>query len=166
MACENTMYDWSGIYFQNILHASAKMTTAAFVFFMTAVTLGRFLGDAAVTRFGVKNILFYSGILITIGFLVCFILPYVYPTIFGYVLIGVGVSCVVPLVFSIAARSTKLSHGSALTSISTIGYLGFLLVPPMVGFISEYLSMKWAFLVMSLLGGLMIMMVNKIGENE
>lgn len=166
MACENTMYDWSGIYFQNILHASPKLTTAAFVFFMTAVTLGRFLGDYGVMRFGVKQILFYSGILITLGFSICFIMPYVYPTIFGYVLIGVGVSCVVPLVFSIAGRSTKLSSGSALTSISTIGYLGFLLVPPMVGFISEFLSMKWAFLVMALLGVLMILMVNKIGAEE
>lgn len=166
MACENTMYDWSGIYFQNILHASPKLTTAAFVFFMTAVTLGRFLGDYGVMRFGVKQILFYSGILITLGFFICFVLPYVYPTIFGYVLIGVGVSCVVPLVFSIAGRSTNWLDGSALTSISTIGYLGFLLVPPMVGFISEFLSMKWAFLVMALLGGLMILMVNKIGAEE
>ncbi|WP_431244650.1 hypothetical protein ACQ9BO_10475 [Flavobacterium sp. P21] len=104
--------------------------------------------------------------MITVGFGICFILPYVYPTIFGYMLIGFGVSCVVPLVFSIAGRSSKLSSGSALTSISTIGYLGFLLVPPMVGFISEYLSMKWAFLIMALLGVLMIFMVNKIGENE
>ncbi|KLT70203.1 MFS transporter [Flavobacterium sp. ABG] len=166
MACENTMYDWSGIYFQNILHASPKLTTAAFVFFMIAVTLGRFLGDYAVTKFGIKNILLNSGVFITVGFLICFLLPYIYPTIFGYVLIGVGVSCVVPLVFSIAGRSSKLSSGSALTSISTIGYLGFLLVPPMVGFISEYLSMKWAFLIMALLGGLMILMVNKIGEEE
>jgi MFS family permease len=166
MACENTMYDWSGIYFQNILHASPKLTTAAFVFFMTAVTLGRFLGDYAVMKFGIKHILLYSGIFITIGFLICFLLPFIYPTIVGYVLIGIGVSCVVPLVFSIAGRSTSLSSGSALTSISTIGYLGFLVVPPMVGFISEFLSMKWAFLVMAFLGGLMIFMVNKIGENE
>lgn len=166
MACENTMYDWSGIYFQNILHASPKLTTAAFVFFMTAVTAGRFLGDYAVTRFGIKNILFYSGIFITLGFLICFVLPYIYPTIVGYILIGIGVSCVVPLVFSIAGNSKSLSSGSALTSISTIGYLGFLIVPPMVGFISEFLSMKWAFLVMSLLGAIMIVMVNKIGEDE
>ncbi|MDX6181864.1 MFS transporter [Flavobacterium sp. Fl-77] len=166
MACENTMYDWSGIYFQNILHASPKLSTAAFVFFMTAVTLGRFLGDYGVMKFGIKQILFYSGILITLGFLVCFLLPFVYPTIFGYVLIGVGVSCVVPLVFSIAGKSKSLSSGSALTSISTIGYLGFLVVPPMVGFISEFLSMKWAFLVMAVLGGIMILMVNKIGEEE
>ncbi|WP_316635596.1 MFS transporter [uncultured Flavobacterium sp.] len=166
MACENTMYDWSGIYFQNILHASPKLTTAAFVFFMTAVTLGRFLGDYAVMKFGIKRILLYSGILISLGFFLCFILPYIYPTIFGYILIGIGVSCVVPLVFSIAGRSKNLSSGSALTSISTIGYLGFLIVPPMVGFISEYLSMKWAFLVMAFLGGLMILMVNKIGEEH
>jgi MFS family permease len=166
MACENTMYDWSGIYFQNVLHASSKLTTAAFVFFMTAVTLGRFFGDYAVQKLGVKRILFYSGIFITIGFLICFLFPFIYPTIFGYLLIGIVVSCVVPLVFSIAGQSKTLSNGSALTSISTIGYLGFLIVPPMVGFISEFLNMKWAFLIMACLGGLMIVMVNKIGEEE
>lgn len=162
MACENTMYDWSGIYFQNVLHASSKLTTAAFVFFMTAVTSGRFLGDRAVMKYGVKKMLLYSGILISSGFFICFILPYVYPTILGYVLIGLGVSCVVPLVFSIAGKSSKLSSGSVLTSISTIGYLGFLLVPPMVGFISEFLSMKWSFLIMAILGTVMIVMVTKI----
>lgn len=166
MACENTMYDWSGIYFQNILHASPKLTTAAFVFFMTAVTLGRFLGDYGVMKFGIKRILFYSGVFITLGFLICFVLPFIYTTIFGYVMIGVGVSCVVPLVFSIAGRSKNLNSGSAITSISTIGYLGFLLVPPMVGFISEFLSMKWAFLVMAILGVIMILMVKKIAEEE
>ena len=166
MACENTMYDWSGIYFENVLHASPKLTTAAFVFFMTAVTLGRFCGDYVVMRFGIKNILFYSALFISAGFLVCFLLPFAYPTILGFVLIGVGVSCTVPLVFSIAGRSKSLSSGSALTSISTIGYLGFLVVPPMVGFISEALSMKWAFLIMAFLGGIMIFMVNKISEEN
>jgi MFS family permease len=166
MACENTMYDWSGIYFQNVLQASQKITTAAFVFFMTAVTLGRFLGDYVVMRFGIKSILFYSAIMISVGFLICFLLPFIIPTILGFVLIGVGVSCTVPLVFSIAGRSKSLSSGSALTSISTIGYLGFLIVPPMVGFISEALSMKWAFLIMAFLGGIMIFMVTKISEEN
>ncbi|MFV5688336.1 MFS transporter [Flavobacterium sp. ZT3R25] len=166
MACENTMYDWSGIYFQNILHASPKLTTAAFVFFMTAVTLGRFLGDFAVMKFGIKQILLISGVFITVGFLICFLLPFIYPTIVGYFLIGIGVSCVVPLIFSIAGKSKGLSNGNALTSISTIGYLGFLIVPPMVGFISEILSMKWAFLIMAFLGVIMILMVNQIREEN
>ncbi|MES2241085.1 MAG: MFS transporter [Bacteroidota bacterium] len=166
MACENTMYDWSGIYFQNVLHASQKITTAAFVFFMTAVTLGRFCGDHIVMRCGVKKMLFYSAVFISAGFLICFLLPFIVSTIFGFVLIGIGVSCTVPLVFSIAGKSTGLSSGSALTSISTIGYLGFLIVPPMVGFISEALTMKWAFLIMALLGSVMIFMVNKISEEN
>ncbi|MFV5691227.1 MFS transporter [Flavobacterium sp. LT1R49] len=166
MACENTMYDWSGIYFQNILHASPKLTTAAFVFFMTAVTLGRFLGDFAVMKFGIKQILLISGVFITTGFLICFLLPFIYSTIVGYFLIGIGVSCVVPLIFSIAGKSKGLSNGNALTSISTIGYLGFLIVPPMVGFISEILSMKWAFLIMAFLGVIMILMVNQITEEN
>ncbi|WP_369764613.1 MFS transporter [Flavobacterium sp. WC2429] len=166
MACENTMYDWSGIYFQNILHASPKWTTAAFVFFMTAVTLGRLLGDYAVFKYGIKPILFYSGIFISSGFLICFLFPFISTTIIGYFLIGIGVSCVVPLVFSIAGKSKSLSNGSALTSISTIGYLGFLIVPPMVGFISQISSMKWAFLIMALLGIIMIFMVNKIATEE
>ncbi|MFV8466254.1 MFS transporter [Flavobacterium sp. LB1P62] len=166
MACENTMYDWSGIYFQNILHASPKLTTAAFVFFMTAVTLGRFLGDFAVMKFGIKQILLISGVFITVGFLICFLLPFIYPTIVGYFFIGIGVSCVVPLIFSIAGKSKGLSNGNALTSISTIGYLGFLIVPPMVGFISEILSMKWAFLIMAFLGVIMILMVNQIREEN
>lgn len=166
MACENTMYDWSGIYFQNILHASPKLTTAAFVIFMTAVTLGRFFGDCAVMKFGIKKILLISGIFISLGFLTCFFLPFIFPTILGYFLIGLGVSCVVPLVFSIAGKSKSLSNGSALTSISTIGYLGFLIVPPMVGFISEILTMKWAFLIMAFLGITMILMVNKIEEEN
>ena len=166
MACENTMYDWSGIYFQNVLHASQKITTAAFVSFMTAVTLGRFCGDYVVMRFGIKKILFYSAIFISIGFLICFLFPFIISTIIGFVLIGIGVSCTVPLVFSIAGKSKNLSSGSALTSISTIGYLGFLLVPPMVGFISEALSMKWAFLVMAFLAGIMIYMVHQISDEH
>ena len=114
----------------------------------------------------IKKILFISGVSISLGFLICFFLPFIYPTILGYFLIGLGVSCVVPLVFSIAGKSKNLSNGSALTSISTIGYLGFLIVPPMVGFISEILSMKWAFLIMAFLGFMMILMVNKIEEEN
>lgn len=164
MACENTMYDWSGIYFQNQLHSSKAFATGAFVVFMSAVTICRFLGDYVVAKIGVKRILFYSGCFISAGFLLCFIFPNIYVTCFSYLLIGAGVSCVVPLVFSIAGKSKTLSSGSALASISTVGYLGFLLVPPLVGFISQLSSLKWAFLIMALLGGIMLFMVTKIED--
>ena len=166
MACENTMYDWSGIYFQSVLHALQKITTAAFVFFMTAVTIGRFAGDYAVMRFGIKNILQYSAILVASGFIICFVLPFIMPTILAFVLIGIGVSCTIPLVFSITGKSSGLSSGTALASILTVGYLGFLVVPPMLGYISEVLRMKWAFLIMAVLAVVMIYTVNQISEKN
>ena len=162
MACENTMYDWSGIYFQNELHSSKAMATAAFVIFMTAMTGGRFFGDSIVEKLGIQRILHYSGMFITIGFFSCFLFSTILISCISYALIGIGVSCLIPLVFSLAGQSRKLSSGPALASISTVGYLGFLLVPPFVGFVSQWSGMKWAYLVMACLGGLIILMAQSI----
>lgn len=165
MACENTMYDWSIIYFQKVTLSTKPMATAAFVMFMIAVLGGRIFGDKLTNKYGAKTILKYSGIFLSSGFLFCVLLPYIIPTCFGFMLIGLGVSCIVPLVFSVAGKSKTLSSGSALASISTVGYLGFLVVPPMVGFISQIASLRWAFLIMACLGVALVWMVSKI-ENE
>ncbi len=164
MACENTMYDWSGIYFQNQLHSTKAMATAAFVVFMTAMTAGRLVGDSVVSKWGIPRILQYSGIFVATGFFLCFLIPNKLTSGIGFVLIGIGVSCIIPLVFSLAGKSKTLSSGSALASISTIGYLGFLMVPPTVGFISQWAGLKWAFLIMAALGVLIIVMSRLIQQ--
>lgn len=166
MACENTMYDWSGIYFEKAVHSSKSTATAAFVFYMVAMTSGRFLGDKLVTRIGIKRILFYSGILISTGLLIAVLLPYTVPAIIGFVFTGLGVSCIVPLIYSLASKSTSMSSARALASISTISYLGFLIVPPMVGFIAEAAGIRFSFAVIAMMGSIVIWMVSKIKEGE
>ncbi len=164
MACEGTMYDWSGIYFQKEVHASAAIATAGFVVYMIAMTTGRFLGDRLVNRIGTKPMLRYSGILIFVGMLLSAIFPVAIIAGFGFVLIGFGVACVVPLVFSIAGKSKTLSSGSAIASVSTVGYLGFLMVPPVVGFVAQAAGLRWSFALMAVLGALMVFMVSKIED--
>ncbi|WP_158826502.1 MFS transporter [Mucilaginibacter lacusdianchii] len=164
MACENTMYDWSAIYFEKAVHAPKATSTAAFVVYMVAMTTARLVGDKLVNRIGIKAMLNYSGWFILSGFLLAVFLPYTLPAAIGFVLVGLGVACVVPLVFSIAGKSSTLSSGAALASISTIGYLGFLIVPPFVGFVAQAAGLQWSFGIISLLGGLMIWMVSKIEE--
>lgn len=166
MACENTMYDWSGIYFEKAVHSSKPTATAAFVFYMVAMTSGRFLGDKLVTRIGIKKILFYSGILISTGLLIAVLLPYTIPAIIGFIFTGLGVSCIVPLIYSLASKSTTMSSARALASISTISYMGFLLVPPMVGFIAEAAGIRFSFAVIAMMGSIVIWMVSKIKEGE
>ncbi|MGI4750309.1 MAG: MFS transporter [Janthinobacterium lividum] len=162
MACEGTMYDWSGIYFQKEVHTSAAIATAGFVVYMIAMTTGRFFGDRLVNRIGIKPMLRYSGILIFAGMLLSALFPVALVAGFGFILIGFGVACVVPLVFSIAGKSKTLSSGSAIASVSTVGYLGFLMVPPVVGFIAQAAGLRWSFALMAALGALMVFMVSKI----
>lgn len=164
MACEGTMYDWSGIYFHKEIHATSAIATAGFVVYMIAMTGGRFFGDRLVNNIGIKPMLRYSGVLIFIGMLLAALFPYPIIAGVGFILIGFGVSCVVPLVFSMAGKSKTLSSGSAIASVSTVGYLGFLMVPPVVGFIAQAASLRWSFAVMATLGALMVWMVQQIKD--
>ncbi len=166
MSCENTMYDWSVIYFQKTVHASKPGATAAFVIYMVCMTIGRLTGDKLVTRLGIKTLLRYSGWLIFAGLLLAVLLPYPVTAAAGFAMVGFGVSCIVPLVFSMAGKSKTMSSGQALASISTIGYMGFLMVPPLVGFIGHAANLRWSFAIIALLGGVIILMVSAIKEEE
>jgi MFS family permease len=166
MACENTMYDWSGIYFQKIVEPSKPAATAAFVVYMIAMTIGRFTGDKLVASIGIKKVLTLNGILITTGLLFCVILPYAYTTYIGYIMVGLGVSCIVPLVFSIAGKSQNMNTGQALAAISTVGYLGFLIIPPTVGFVAQAIGLRWSFGIVAGFGVLIILMVSQIKETK
>ena len=164
MACENTMYDWSGIYFQKVVHPSKSAATAAFVVYMVSMTIGRFTGDRLVASAGIKKVLTLNGILVTAGLLFCIVLPYTYTTYIGYAMVGLGVSCIVPLVFSMAGKSQSMNTGQALAAVSTVGYLGFLIIPPAVGFIAQAAGLRWAFGIVAGFGALIIVMVSQLKE--
>ncbi|MDB5116765.1 MAG: transporter [Mucilaginibacter sp.] len=166
MACENTMYDWSGIYFEKVIHVSRAGATAGFVVYMIAMTLGRFVGDAAVNKFGIKNLLRFSGVFIFCGLLLSVLFPFQLTAAFGFILVGLGVSCIVPMVFQMAGKSTTMSSGTALASISSIGYLGFLIVPPFIGFIAQVAGLQWSFGLISLLGALIVVLVYSINNDN
>jgi len=166
MACENVMYDWSAIFFKKAVLTTKETATAAFVLYMVCMTTGRFFGDKIVPKFGIIPILRYSGIFIFSGLLLAGLLPYTITAAIGFILTGFGVSCIVPLVFSLAGKSTKMSSGSAIASVSTISYFGFLVVPPSVGFIAQAIGMRWSFCIMSVFGVIIILLVNKIKERE
>ncbi|WP_461453496.1 MFS transporter [Mucilaginibacter sp.] len=162
MACENIMYDWSGIYMDKAVHATHAIATATFVVFMTMLTLSRFAGDKAVSRYGVKLIMQCSGLLIFVGFLLAVFFPYVPTTIIGFALVGIGTSCIVPLCFSVAGKSTTMAKGPAIAAVSTVGYLGFLIVPPTVGFVAQAFNLRWSFAIIASLGALIVLMASKI----
>jgi MFS family permease len=152
MACEGTMFDWSGIYFKKAVHAPEELVTLGFALYMVAMTLGRLTGDRIVGFFGIQKVLQYSGLLIFTGLTIAIIFPYYITASIGFIMVGFGVSCVIPLVYSLAGKSKILGSGPAIAAVASIGYLGFLLVPPIVGFIAESFNLRWSFFMIAILG--------------
>ncbi len=166
MACENVMYDWNGVYLRNAVHVSETNITTGYLVFMIAVAAGRFIGDRLIGRWGIKRLFITSGALILAGFALAILLPHLISAVAGFGLIGLGVSCMVPLVYSAAGKSKTMSGGPGIAAVSTIGYLGFLFVPPFVGFVAQAANLQWAFGVIALLGLLIFWMATKIKEEE
>ena len=165
MACENIMYDWSGIYMDKAVHTSHAIAITGFIAFMSTLTFARFAGDKVVTRYGVKPLMQYSGILIITGFMLSVIFPYLVTAILGFAMVGVGTSCIVPLVYREAGKSKTMINGLGIAAVSTVGYLGFLIVPPLVGFVAQASNLRWSFAIISTLGLVIVWMSSKLNAS-
>jgi MFS family permease len=152
MICEGTMFDWSGVYFKTIIHPPKELITAGYTAFMCTMASGRFVADWVVTKFGLMKILQLSGLLTATGLIIAIVLPYFISAMIGFLLVGAGVSSVIPFVYSLAGKSKVLSSGVALAAVSTIGYFGFLFGPPIIGFIAQISSLRVSFGLIAILG--------------
>ena len=152
MACEGTMFDWSGVYFQHVLQVPKSQVALGYAAFMSTMAGGRFLGDWFINRLGNRMVLRVSGLLITSGLLLSVLFPALVTATIGFMLVGLGVSSVIPVVYSNAGKSADLSPSVALATVSSIGFIGFLIGPPIIGFIAEMFSLRWSFTLIALLG--------------
>ncbi|MEO6327724.1 MAG: MFS transporter [Ginsengibacter sp.] len=152
MICEGAMFDWSGVYFDKVLNVDKAWTGAGYTAFMLTMATGRFIADWFTNKFGLKFTLQLSGSLAASGLLIAVLFPYLVTSILGFFLVGFGVSSVVPLVYSVAGKSKVLSAGTALSAVSTIGFLGFLLGPPVIGIIAGATSLRVSFTLIAIMG--------------
>ncbi|HSR37663.1 MAG TPA: MFS transporter [Phnomibacter sp.] len=152
LVCEGTMFDWSGVYFKKVVMAPASLTTLGYAAFMACMATGRFLADRIVMRIGSRRMLQYAGILIALGFLLSTVFPSVVMATMGFMLVGFGVSSVVPIVYSQAGQTKKMHPGQALASVTTIGFAGFLAGPPIIGFVAQATSLRWSFVLVAVIG--------------
>ena len=166
MVCEGTMFDWSGVYFNKVIGVSKNLTTVGYVAFMMMMATGRFLGDKFITRMGATTVLRASGMTIFIGLMTAVIFPYLIPSTIGFMLVGIGVSSVVPIAYALAGKTHKMATGAAIASVSSIGFLGFLMGPPLIGFIAQASSLRLSFTIIAFLGLVMVVMSGKIHANE
>jgi len=161
MICEGAMFDWSVIYFKKVVLAPTALVGIGFTAFMCTMAGGRFIADWFAHRYGLKRILQTSGSLTVTGLLIAVIFPYFYTAMAGFLLVGAGVSSVVPMVYSAAGRSKTMAPGVALAAVSTIGFIGFLFGPPIIGFIAGLATLRASFVFIAFMGTCVVVLSTK-----
>ena len=153
MVCEGMMFDWSGVFYQSVVKVSESQRTIGYISFMACMTTGRMFADALINYWGPRKQLMLSGLLVTLGLVTAIIYPSIITSTIGFMLVGFGVSSVIPTIYGSVGKSAEPGQASiALASVSSIGFFGFLIGPPIVGFLSGALGLRWAFLAISILG--------------
>ncbi|MDE7149383.1 MAG: MFS transporter [Bacteroidales bacterium] len=162
MLCEGSVYDWSAVYFGQTLKVDPVWIRAGYTGCMLAMASMRFLADGLVNRIGAVKVVRVSGFFIAIGFLTAVLFPRLLPATVGFVLVGLGISSVVPICYGMVKNSRAMSAGRAINAVSTIGFFGFVAGPPVVGYISEWLGMRLAFALVACIGLLTGLLAGKL----
>lgn len=162
---ESAMFDWSGVYFESVLQVP-KSLQIGFLVFMVMMTVGRFLANYAYRILGKQRVLQLSGTFIFIGFFISALLGSRFDSMalkvivnsLGFMLVGLGISSMVPTIYSLVGAKSKTPVGIALTILSSISFIGSLIAPLLIGAISQAFNMEYAYMVVGLLGLFILLM--------
>lgn len=141
---EGAMADWSAIFLRDVLGAEKGLVGLGYSVFAMMVAAGRFGGDSLKQRFGAVNTARICGTLALAGACVLFIAPNTIIALLGFAIIGVGVSVGFPLAVTAAASLTDRSASANVAILSFVALLGFLVGPPVIGFVAEHAGMRLA----------------------
>lgn len=148
--CEGGMFDWSGIYFKEVV--SVKVFTWGYLLFMICMALSRFASDSVIETIGMPRTFMISAALIVCGIILAIVLPYFWSSLIGFCLVGFGTAPVIPMTYSLAGVSKKYSAGIVISIIATYGIVGMLIGPPMIGYLSQALNLRMAFISFAICG--------------
>jgi MFS family permease len=162
MLSEGIMFDWSGVYFTDVIKVDGALGVLGYASFMAMMATGRFMGDIVVRKIGRKKMLIISGCFISIGLYTAVLLPYLVPATLAFMMVGLGVSTVVPSVYSIAGRRPNMEPSIALQTVSSVSFLGFMLGPPVIGHVAHLTSLRISFAIIGVFGFLIAFLVYRV----
>jgi MFS family permease len=158
---EGAAGDWGGVLARDAFNATPFVSTLPFIFFTLAMVIGRFSGDFLAHRFGASKVIASGGSIAAIGLAVGLLVGGIPMLMFAWFLLGIGLSVVIPLMFSAAGTlaSTKyqgvIAPSQAIARVSGVSYFGFVIGPPLIGFLAELVELRWAlFLLVALTAAL------------
>ena len=149
---EGAMADWSSLYYRQVANEMHNVSTAGYTAFAFCMATGRFVGDFFIHRFGHSRVLKFNGGLILTGIVLALTVSVPAVVILGFALVGFGVSSGIPIVYMLSAKNKTMAPAAALAAVSSLGFTGFLIGPPIIGFIAQLTGLRYALTIVALMG--------------
>ena len=144
MLAEGAMYDWSVLYMRQETGALPALAALGYASFSGAMAATRFVGDWLRTHLSPAHLLSGSAVLAALAMAVVLLARQPTVALLGFALVGVGFANIVPILFMAASRVPGVAPSSAIASVSSVGFLGFVAGPPLIGAIAQAASLSWA----------------------
>lgn len=150
LLAEAAVYDWSVLYLQEEVGAAPAFAALGFASFSGAMAATRFGGDYLRTHVPAPRLLAASSLLAALAMTLLLLLRDPWVALVGLALVGIGFANVVPILFIAATRVPGVAPAPAIAAVSSIGYLGMVVGPPLVGGIAQASSLSWGLAVVAL----------------
>jgi MFS family permease len=144
MISEGAVLDWGALHLRGNLDAGAGLAATGFAAFSASMAIGRFSGDWLRNRVGSVALVRASAWLAAIGLVIALTVPWPVVAIVSFAFVGLGLANLVPVFFGAAARIPGQNPGAAIAALATIGYSGFLVGPPVIGFVADVTGLAMA----------------------
>ncbi len=141
---EGAIADWSALYLYQQLRVNSEIAGLGYAGFSLAMAVGRLAGDHLATRFGRGTLLQTGGALAACGFIMLVLAEHYLLAVLGFVCMGLGISNVIPLLYGTAGNMKNTRPGVGIATVSATGHLGFLVGPPLVGFLADWIGLAYA----------------------
>jgi fucose permease len=144
MTAEGVMYDWSVLYLAQEVGMSHAGAALGYAVFAGAMALSRFGGDALRAHYSEHGLLRFGGTLAAVAMAVALASANAWVALIGFALAGAGLAPVAPILFNAATRVPGVSRAAAIAAVTSIGYSGFVIGPPLIGSIATGVSLTAA----------------------
>jgi MFS family permease len=159
---EGAIADWTAVYLKQVLRSGDALAAAGYAVFSATMAIFRLAGDAITLRLGRAWTIRMGGLIAAAGLAVVCAADSPYAALAGFAAAGAGFSSIVPVVFAAGGRIPGIGDGAGVATVSGLGYLGFLVGPPAIGFISELSSLRWGLFLLVVLSGAAVAMVSLV----
>ena len=142
---EGAMADWATVYLEAMPDTSASLAALGFAAFSLTMAVGRLTGDAVIRVMGRVAVVRWGSVIGLSGVLIASLSATPYPAIMGFALVGLGLANVVPILFSAAGYLSPRAPAQGIAAVTTAGYFGFLVGPPVIGLLAKMITLSGAF---------------------